>query len=205
MSELKTKERLVAEQRDDLNKLKDAQRVEAAGGEKLDRIPASEDKEYKIRATEKDYFHVKTIIKHLDATSKNFIKETRIIKIHMREFKKRVEEGAFNVYDEVDILHNPLKGKDGDIKYNFKPQFADVAQAPETKSPNVGAREKALSAKESELKSKELELQERIKALEEKEKQLASKTEADQSKSETDPLSEFGTLPNTQEDKPKKK
>lgn len=102
--------------------------IEVANGNEsaLPTVPGNRDKsgKYRVLVLEQGYVHVKTIIKHLDQSQKNFKNEEKIHKIHAREFDRRVREGAFKTYDEVEVLHDPRANAPED--YNFKTDFAEV-------------------------------------------------------------------------------
>jgi membrane protein involved in colicin uptake len=102
--------------------------IEAANGNEdaLETITGNRDKsgKYRVLVLEQNYVHVKTIIKHLDQSQKNFVNEEKIHKIHAREFDRRVREGAFKTYDEVEVLHDPRAN--APESYNLKGDFAEV-------------------------------------------------------------------------------
>ncbi len=125
----RTREEKLAQQRDDLLELKGKQ-IRAAAGETdaIETQKGNKDKAYVLPENEAKYVHLKTTIKHLDEATKSIKKEDRIIKIHAREFDRRIAEGAFKTYDEVKVLHDPRAN--APKEYNFGVETVDVKNAP---------------------------------------------------------------------------
>lgn len=121
-------------QKDDLQDLKGRQIEAATGdGEPLETIKANKNGKYLIRSIEaKGYVHVHTVVKHLNADQKDFLYDKRIVKIHAREFDRRVAEGAFKTYDEVEVIHDPRVN--APKSYNLKPDVAKVENVPNDKN-----------------------------------------------------------------------
>jgi len=178
-----TRDQKIARQSSELRALREQQIAEASGEAEPDLVPANRKPEFKIRRIEADGFvHVFTRIKNLSQDQKNFINEDRIIPIHAREFDKRVKDGAFTTYDEVEVIHDPRKN--APKSYEMKPEQLDVnkaASAPKADGKEVARkaqqiekeferlskihdsqieREKAIAAKEAEIAAREKALQE---------------------------------------------
>lgn len=57
------------------------------------------------------YVHIFARKKHVQLATKEITNEDRVIKVHAAQFERRNAEGAFTVYDEVEIVHDPRKEK----------------------------------------------------------------------------------------------
>lgn len=128
-----TRDEKLSLQQDNLLEQKGRQ-IEAANGNEsaMPTVKGNRDKsgKYRVLQLEEGYVHVKTIVKHLDQTQKNFVNEETIHKIHAREFDRRVREGAFKTYDEAEVLHDPRTN--APKAYSLKGDFAEVStQAPQ--------------------------------------------------------------------------
>ncbi len=119
-----TKDQKMELQRDQLQELKQAQIDHINGVEEFPTVTANRNKKYKIKANEQGYVHVKTKVNHLAQDQKSFTPEENIIKIHAREFDRRVAEGAFKTYDEAEVIHDPRQN--APEKYSLKPDVAKV-------------------------------------------------------------------------------
>ncbi len=121
-------ERIVA-QKDDLQDLKGRQIEAANSGEQLATIEANRNPKYSVREIEaKGFVHVRAVVRHLNFDQKSFNDEEHIVKVHAREFDRRVSEGAFKTYDEVEVIHDPRVNAPS--SYSLKPEFAKVDNKP---------------------------------------------------------------------------
>lgn len=174
-----TREQKAIKQQDEIAELRAQQIAQANGEEDIALVDANLSKKHKIRAAEKDgYVHVATRIKHLNANQKDFTYEDRIIPIHAREFDRKVAEGAFNLFDECEVIHDPRKGRP--VEYDLQPgkqpeQKDDGLPRTPIKNENIAAREKQLAKRESMLDDKFDQIEEQAKALEEKQKAIDEK------------------------------
>jgi hypothetical protein len=167
-----TNEQRVAKQKSEMNARRLAQ-IEVANGEaKEEMFEANRKPGHKIRSSEADYVHVRTMEKHLNNDQKSFTEAIKIVKIHPREFDRRVKEGAFKTYDDVEVLHDPRGG----IKiYDFKPEILSQEKNPlqadisgEKTRKDVAEKEKQIIEAARALDAKEQNLAEREKAFERK-------------------------------------
>jgi hypothetical protein len=142
-----SKEQKQSIQADALLDLKRKQIDALNGGKPMDMITANRNSKFQIRELESGYVHVRTITKHLNSDQKSFTDEIIVHAIHAREFDRRVNEGAFHVFDDVEVIHDPRENAPRD--YVLKPVNLLIdAAGPRADSPNVAAREKHLQAKE---------------------------------------------------------
>lgn len=183
-----TRDEKIARQASDLNALRTQQIAEANGEEETEYVEGNRNPKFKIRELEaKAYVHVWTRIRNLSQDQKSFIDEDKIVKIHAREFDKRVKDGAFKPFDEVEVIHDPRKG--APKLYELKPDQVNVdAQVQgigrsnyrEDLSPEQAGQAKAqimkeaarIDAKNSQLKDREADLNSREAALKAREENL---------------------------------
>lgn len=120
-----TRDQKLSLQQSQLQELKGKQ-IDAINGndEAMPEIEANRNDKYTIRETEQGYVHVKVTNKTLAPGEKSFLEDTHIVKIHAREFDRRVSEGAFKTFDEVEVIHDPRAN--APEKYDLKPGFLSI-------------------------------------------------------------------------------
>lgn len=128
METTKTREQRMADQVDQIKDLQAKQMAAHNGDESaIKMIPANRDKEYEIKEYEKDYVHVAAISRIHNEATKEYKEEKRIIKIQPNNLDTMAASGAFNVYDDVKVIHDPRPGKAKEVK--LKTTEPSVAQA----------------------------------------------------------------------------
>jgi hypothetical protein len=180
-----TKDQKLSIQESELKELQEQQIAEANGTEKVETVEGNRDPKHRIRKIESlGYVHVWTRIKHLDASGKNFTYEDKVVMIHNREFAQRVKDGAFTLFDEVTVIHDPRKN--APTEYDLKPEQIDVDKqvgpntgtlkvVDEKESNRLKVVEKNLKAREDKIAASE----ERInKSIDEAEQRLAKREAA---------------------------
>lgn len=195
-----TRDQKIARQSSELNALRADQIAEANGEKETEYVEGNRNPKFKIRVLEaRGYVHVWTLIKNLSQDQKSFIEETRVVKIHAREFDRRVKDGAFTPYDEVEVVHDPRKGApkvyemkptqlnvDGQVKGTGKSNYAgdqptaeDLArtkQQIQKEAQRIDAKNDLLKDKETDLAKREADLKARETALAAKETAAPSDT-----------------------------
>lgn len=169
-----TRDQKIARQRSELGELREHQISVATGESDEQYVEANRNSKFKIRAIEAAGFvHVWTRVKHLSQDQKSFVNEDRIVPIHAREFDKRVKDGAFSTYDEVEVIHDPRKG--APKTYVLKPSQLSVEQAPSASTAPAKSQEKEIERQKQQV-AKEAERLEKIQDLQtEREKEIARK------------------------------
>lgn len=157
---LVTPESRLMKQKEDLRKLQRDQQAALAGDkEKIRMIKGNKDSKHEIAEHEKHLIHVYTNIKTVDVDTKTIHEEERIVKVHARNFDQLIKDGAFAVYDEVKVIHDPRKN--APKEYNLRPNVP--ASASLTAATMTDA---ALAAREQKLKEREKQIEERLAKLE---------------------------------------
>jgi len=160
-----TKEQKMMKQSSELNELKRNQILATEGHDTIEYVEANRKTGCKIRALEQNYVHLQVLEKHLNADMKTFTENVSILKIHAREFDRRVKEGAFKTYDKVEIIHDPR------VNASVKTSIWVQNLAEETKA------EAEKIAKEAENTAKENTLRDIAKNLDERERELKIREE----------------------------
>lgn len=170
----KTQEQRLSDQMDDLAQKKADQ---LANGKPT--VVANRDSSYQIPEDEQDdYVHVWTRIRNMNPDQKSFTDEDRIIPVHANLFDAKVSQGAFSLYDEVKVVHDPRKEappKNG--KYALKVDV--IKQSPQTAAPGKDLKEKEnkLRVIQEEQEKKSEELEDKETELEDKETELKKTAE----------------------------
>jgi len=166
-TETKTKDQRSVDQIDKLDQLRQAQKA----GE-IDQVPANKDESILIPETEAaSYVHVLVIEKHHDQAKKTYIVHKKVIPFHANIFDNLVKSGAFNLYDEARVVHDPRKKAP---KYEtLKTQ--NVAES-DVKGSD-GPKGQAKSADMGAINRQKVELQKAAEELNEKEGELTLKEE----------------------------
>lgn len=121
-----------------------------------------------VREDESERFvHVFTRVKHMNPAQNDFINEDRVIVMHANEFDRKVDEGFFNLFTQVEVIHDPRKNAPSN--YQLKKSVVKLDEKPVVK--NTGA-EKALAERSKELDVKEKELLKKQQDLEAREAAL---------------------------------
>jgi hypothetical protein len=169
-----TKEQRQAQQSSDLLNKK-IEQIAVANGEQAPRtVEANRKKGVLILEDEaKGYVHVETLVRHLNPDQKSFTDEKGLLKIHVREFDRRVSEGMFKLFDGAEVIHDPRK--DAPRSYNLKNEQTEASPAVVNAS-NIALREKRLQEKEAALDAKLAKADQLIERLEGQEK-AGAKTE----------------------------
>lgn len=162
-----TQDEKKALQLDQVEELKRDQLSVVAGESEAQTSAGNRNSAYAIRDVEKEsYVHVLAITKNDNPQTKSYDEQKQVIKIHKREFDKRVKEGAFQTFDHVEVVHDPREN--APTSYSLKPNQIDVKGAQKEYeesltnkvNPNVAAREKALNTKERAVVQKTSDLNE---------------------------------------------
>lgn len=131
----------------------------------------------RVRALEaQGYVHVFTRTRNLSMDQKQFINEDKIVKIHAREFDRRVKDGAFTAYDDVEVIHDPRNG--APTTYALKPDQVNVDEPikSDRKATEALAKETArLEKVDAHLKERTLKLSQAEKDLQDREAELNKK------------------------------
>ncbi len=96
-------------------------------------------KEYRmIRADEADgYVHVFTRIKHMGGDQKSIVFEDRNLTLHKGEFDRKVNEGYFQLFDDIEVVHDP---RGADREYNLKPGKSVLPENQAKEAPSANPR-----------------------------------------------------------------
>lgn len=159
-----TRDQKQSRQMDELAKLQAQQQ----NGE-LEMVGGNRNSKYDVRQIEADnYVHVAVKNRHYDEANNRMQEDSRIVKVHNRDFDRMVNSGAFNVYSEVEVIHDARK--DAPKKYNLKPQFVTESMKDQTPQDAVNKLgDKNVGLREQELAKREQELDNRIASLEARE------------------------------------
>lgn len=122
-----TKDEKLQAQKDQLTELQESQRDHLVTGNEIPSVEANRNPKYKVLAHEEHMVHVLATEKHDNPSTKEYVKKESIIKVHAREFDRRVNEGAFKTYDGAEVIHDPRIG--APKTYNLNPDFAKVESA----------------------------------------------------------------------------
>jgi len=183
-----TKDQKNAQQVSDLNELRTQQIAEANGDEETEYVEGNRNPKFKIRELEaRAYVHVWTRIRNLAPDQKSFIDEDKVVKIHAREFDKRVKDGAFKPYDEVEVVHDPRKG--APIHYELKPDHVNVDapvmgigksnyQAGQLGAEDIGKAKSQIMKEAARIDAKNSQLKDRESDLDSREAALKAREEA---------------------------
>ena len=116
MSVSLSKDQKLMKQVDQLHAMKEEQ---SNGLDKLPTVAANRNPNYKVRADEAEkYVFVRTVIKHLSTATKSITEEVRTLPIHVNEFDRKIEERYFELYDVVEVIHDPRSN--APKKYDLK-------------------------------------------------------------------------------------
>lgn len=155
-----TRDEKLAKQQDEIQDLRDRQN---AGD--IDKVTANRNSKYKISELEEEgYVHVATRIKDLNPDQKSFTNRDAVLSIHKGEFDRKVKEGYFQLFDEVEVIHDPRENAPD--SYVLKPATLST-EAPK------GLPSAELNERVNKLKGREKELNEAGKAIEKRQKELA--------------------------------
>lgn len=166
-----SKDQKLLKQEEENLALKDHQLAVAEGVEEPDTTHANIDHNFKINTAEAaGYVHVWTEVRHVAQDQKTVSSETRIIKIHARQFDEKVREGMFLQYDEAKVIHDPRPNKPS--SYNLKPAIGQFT--PQSANPNLAARERDLAVREQQLKQQEDEIKNRLENIKRMEQEALS-------------------------------
>jgi hypothetical protein len=155
--QFETKESKQAKQAAQL-KERQAEQISVANGEKdAEYVEGNRRAGSKIRKHEADgYVHVEVLNKNLQPDQKSFKEDKSVVKIHAREFDRRVEEGAFSTYDQAEVIHDPRQN--APRSYSLKPENLQIDAGGPKADKNIALREQNLKNKEQALAQKADEL-----------------------------------------------
>jgi len=145
--------------------LREEQKRIANGEAEDDLIPANMNEKFKIRRLEENFVHVRIATKTLNDREKRFDTVEKVDVYHERTFDQMVNQGAFGLFDEVEVIHHP-KNKEY-TKEQLKPNNLDI----DKKTVDVVGT----PLKDKQLAKKQAELDNKIKAIDE---QTAQRNEA---------------------------
>jgi hypothetical protein len=171
MAESKSKDQREQEQ---LDKVDELRRMQKAG--KVPMITANRDKNFKIPKTEEGYVHCLLTTKNVGADMKSLVEQTKTDAYHADRFDVLVEQGAFQAFDDVKIIHDPRDGYENKV-YSFKPEKIEAAAVTGARATGiVKANEmKAINQARKEIGDAQDDLATRTQAVAEKEKELTDK------------------------------
>jgi hypothetical protein len=176
-----TRDQKLHKQQNENAELREQQKRIANGEEDEDLVEANINKEYKIKRLELNYVHVLIATRTLNDREKRFDEVKRVDVYHERMFDQMVNQGAFGLYDEVEVIHHP-KRKEYTLT-QLKPNQLDVNKQTVDMAASTPLKEKQLAKKQAEIDRKaetlEAETKRRNeawdaaqKSMEEKQKQL---------------------------------
>lgn len=148
----------------------DVSYVTANKSASLNLDPPIQAKHLQIREDEADgYVHVFVREKHVDINSKSINNIDKVIAMHKNEFDRKVNEGYFQLYDQVEIIHDPRDESKDYTDSDLRPGKSRIDPGPLRPERKLGAdlQKKAtdLAKKEADLKSREADLAKREAAL----------------------------------------
>jgi hypothetical protein len=177
-----TKESKQAKQAAQLKSLQSEQIAVANGERDGEYVEGNRRTGSKIRKHEADaYVHVEVINKNLQPDQKSFKEDKNVVKIHAREFDRRVEEGAFSTYDQAEVIHDPRANAPS--SYKLKPETLSIDAGGPKADKNIALREQTLKKKEAAIADKFEELGDKEKEIAEKNAQLDQAIEEAKAKS----------------------
>lgn len=159
-NEFATSEQRQAKQLDELNDLRNRQIAAAQGDtDAIKMISANKDSKIKIKETDKDYVHVALMTRTLDANQKEFLTDSKIVKVHPNNFAQIVASNAYGAYDDVKVIHDPRPNapKEYNLK-PFEPKSAAALVAPVVSDAAQAAREQKNKESEARIDKKIAEL-----------------------------------------------
>jgi len=176
----RTREQREADQVDAIKSLQ-AQQMAAHDGDEsaIKKIKANRDPKLEVKDYEADYVHILLTSRINNEATKEYIEETRIVKIHPNALDQMIATGIFTGYDDARVIHDPRTGKQKDIKLKTEP-------VPQVSAPGIA--ESNLAAREQKIAERERRLEAALARLEGKGSQDLPELEDDQVKSKPSPV-----------------
>jgi len=174
----RTREQREADQVDAIKTLQ-AQQMAAHDGDDqaIKKIKANRDPRQEVKDYERDYVHILLTSRINNEATKEYIEETRTIKVHPNQVEQMIATGIFNGYDDARVIHDPRTGKVKEFKLKAEP-VPQVSAAP------VKVDDSVLAAKEQRI----ADLERRLAKLEGNGSQDLPELEDDQVKSKPSPV-----------------
>lgn len=144
-----TRDQKLHKQVSDNNALKEEQKRIANGERDADTIPANIDDTRKINKLEENYVHVLLINKMHNENTKSYENVEKVDLYHSRDFEQLVNSGAFNLFDEVRVIHHPEKKEY--TQAQLKPNSLDVTKTKLPEPAGTSLKEKQLAKQKAEL------------------------------------------------------
>lgn len=146
----------MTDQVDEINELKAQQMAAHTDPSSVKKIKANLDPKIEIKETERDYVHILLTQRLHNEATKEYINETRVLRLHPTNLEAMIATGIFGGYDDAKVIHDPRTNRPKDYKLKAEP-------VPQGKiAPSAPVDDSVLAAKEQRI----ADLEKRLAAIE---------------------------------------
>jgi hypothetical protein len=171
-----TLDQRLADQVDELKELQ-TQQMAAHDGDQdaIKKIKANRDPKLEVKDYEADYVHILLTQRINNEATKEYIEETKTIKLHPNQVDQMIATGIFNGYDDARVIHDPRAGKVKEFRLKSEP-VAQVQPTPIVDASVTAAREQKIADREKAIEAQLAEMRELAAQIKGKSSQAPAET-----------------------------